>query len=65
MKIILIRHAKVLLDKTQKITASQMNTWVEAYNCAAVDMTLPKQDVMHWLLGKANKAYLSAILTQR
>jgi len=46
MKIILIRHAKVLLDNTQKKTASQMNTWVEAYNHAPIDITLPSKEVV-------------------
>jgi len=51
MKIILIRHAKVLLDNTQKITASQMNTWVEAYNHAPIDTTLPSKEVIHYIKG--------------
>ena len=46
MKIILIRHAKVLLDSTKKIIASQMNTWVEAYNQAPIDTTLPSKEVI-------------------
>jgi len=46
MKIILIRHAKVLLDSTKKITASQMNTWVDAYNHAPIDTTLPSKEVI-------------------
>ena len=46
MKIILIRHAKVLLDSTQKITASEMNAWVEAYNHAPIDTTLPSKEVI-------------------
>ena len=46
MKITLIRHAKVLLDSTKKITASQMNTWVEAYNHAPIDTTLPNQEII-------------------
>jgi len=47
MKITLIRHAKVLLDNTQNITASQMNTWVEAYNHAPIDTTPPNKEVIH------------------
>ena len=46
MQIILIRHAKVLLEKTEKITASQMNTWVEVYNHASIDITLPNQELI-------------------
>jgi len=46
MQIILIRHAKVLLDNTQKITASQMNIWVEAYNHAPIDIILPSKEVI-------------------
>ncbi len=46
MQITLIRHARVLLDNTQKITASQMNAWVEAYNYAPIDITLPSKEVV-------------------
>ena len=46
MQIVLIRHAKVLLDSTKKITASEMNTWVEAYNHAPIDITLPSKEVV-------------------
>jgi len=42
----LIRHAKVLLDNTQKISSSQMNTWVEAYNHAPIDTILPSKEVV-------------------
>jgi len=51
LKIILIRHAKVLLDNTQKISSSQMNTWVEAYNHAPIDTTLPSKEVIHYIKG--------------
>ena len=51
MKIILIRHAKVLLDNTQKITAFEMNTWVEAYNHAPIDITLPSKEVIRQIKG--------------
>jgi len=51
MKIILIRHAKVLLDSTKKITASEMNTWVEAYNHAPIDITLPRKEVISHIKG--------------
>lgn len=46
MKIILIRHAKVLLDSTQKLTASQMKRWVERYNHAAIDTIVPSKKVI-------------------
>ena len=51
MKLILIRHAKVLLDTTQKISSSQMNTWVEAYNKAPIDTTLPSKEVIEHIKG--------------
>ncbi|HIQ27192.1 MAG TPA: hypothetical protein EYH42_01660 [Sulfurovum sp.] len=46
MKIILIRHAKVLLESKEKISASQMNIWVEKYNNAPIDTTLPSKEVI-------------------
>ena len=46
MQIILIRHAKVLLDSQEKISASQMNIWVEKYNHAPIDTTLPSQEII-------------------
>lgn len=46
MKIILIRHAKVLLDNKQKISASQMKAWVDEYNYAPIDKTKPTQELI-------------------
>ena len=51
MKIILIRHAKVIIDSTKKITASEMNTWVEAYNHAPIDRRLPCNEVIELIKG--------------
>ncbi len=45
MKIILIRHAKVLLGNSEKIPASQMKAWVEAYNQAPIETTVPSEAV--------------------
>jgi len=50
MKITLIRHAKVLLDNTQKITASHMNTWIEAYNHADIETMLPSKEVIEHII---------------
>ncbi len=61
MKIILIRHAKVLLDSRQKITASQMNSWVEAYNHALIDRTLPGKEVIS-LIKDADIVLASSLL---
>lgn len=49
MQIVLIRHAKVLLSNTQKITASQMSAWIEAYNNASIDTTPPSKEVIHYI----------------
>ncbi len=49
MQIVLIRHAKVLLSNTQKITASQMNAWIGAYNNASIDTTPPSKEVIHYI----------------
>jgi len=46
MKIILIRHAKVLLVDYAKITASQMRAWVDEYNYASINTTLPSKEVI-------------------
>ncbi|NKQ40085.1 MAG: hypothetical protein HF962_00730 [Sulfurovum sp.] len=51
MKIILTRHAKVLLDNSQKITASQMNAWVVAYNHASIDTAPPSKEVIQYIKG--------------
>ncbi len=63
MKIILTRHAKVLLENTQKITASQMNTWVEVYNHAPIDMTLPNEEVIRHI--KDADIVLASSLTRK
>lgn len=46
MKIILIRHAKVLIEDSAKISASQMQTWVDSYNVSSIDPSLPKNEVI-------------------
>jgi len=46
MKIILIRHAKVLIENTSKISASQMQTWVDSYNVSPIDTSLPEDEVV-------------------
>lgn len=46
MKIILIRHAKVLLDNKEKITASQMQAWVDEYNHAPIDKIKPNKELI-------------------
>jgi len=47
MTITLIRHAKVLADESQKMYASEIPKWVEHYNLAAVDKTLPNDAVVN------------------
>jgi len=46
MKIILIRHARVLIEDSAKISASQMQTWVDSYNVSPIDTALPKSEVV-------------------
>jgi len=45
-QIILVRHAKVLIHHNQRIPASQMRAWVEQYNQAPIDRTLPEGEVI-------------------
>jgi len=46
MTITLIRHAKVLAKEDTKLYASEMTQWVEHYNTAPIDETLPKSEVI-------------------
>ena len=46
MQIVLIRHAKVLIENQNSTTANEMNRWVEEYNHAPIDSTLPKNEVV-------------------
>jgi len=46
MTITLIRHAKVLAKEDTKLYASEMPQWVEYYNTAPIDETLPKSEVI-------------------
>ncbi len=48
-KIILIRHAKVLINKEQKLYASQMNEWVQEYNTSSIDITLPSKKTIEYI----------------
>jgi len=46
MTITLIRHAKVLAKEDKRLHASEMPRWVEHYNTAPIDGTLPKSTVI-------------------
>ena len=46
MTITLIRHAKVLAQEDTKLHASEVPEWVEHYNTAPVEETLPKDTVI-------------------
>ena len=48
-KIILVRHAKVLARENQKIYASEVAGWVEHYNEAPIDTSLPECTVIQRL----------------
>ncbi len=46
MQIVLVRHAKVLIENQNSTTANEMNRWVEEYSHAPIDSTLPKNEVV-------------------
>ncbi len=47
MQIDLVRHAKVDLESTQKINASALHKWVQAYNNAPIqNMILPPEETL-------------------
>jgi len=46
MKIILVRHAKVLLPHKELLYASEMRAGVESYDQAPIETTVPNRDVM-------------------
>jgi len=46
MTITLIRHAKVLAKEDTRLYASEMPRWVEHYNIASIDETLPQSAVI-------------------
>jgi len=48
-QITLVRHAKVLIEDKQRIKASQMPNWIDAYNHAFVDSTLPSMEMVEQL----------------
>ena len=52
-KIILIRHAKVLIDSNTKIYAKDMQEWIKSYNQANIDTTMPSKEVIE-LIESAN-----------
>ena len=41
MQIILIRHAKVLINYNKKIKADDINSWINIYNNSPIDKSLP------------------------
>jgi len=46
MTITLIRHAKVLAKEDERLYASQLPKWIEHYNMAPIDKSLPKDGVI-------------------
>jgi hypothetical protein len=46
MTITLIRHAKVLAKEDEMLFASQLPKWIEHYNMAPIDKSLPKDGVI-------------------
>jgi len=64
MKIILIRHAKVLIEDSAKISASQMQAWVDSYNVSSIDPSLPKNEVI-MLIKNADTVLASSLSRTR
>jgi len=60
MQIVLIRHAKVLIDSDTKIYAKDMQEWVKQYDLAEVEQTLPSEDIIE--LTKSANIVLSSKL---
>ena len=46
MQIVLVRHAKVLMENQKSTNANEMNRWVEEYNHAPIDSRLPNSEVV-------------------
>lgn len=61
MKIILVRHAKVLLSQNKPIYASEMQTWVETYDQADIDKTVPRDENLKVLLSESHVIVSSAL----
>jgi len=51
VQIILIRHAKVLINSDTKIFAKDMQEWVKSYNQAKIDTTMPSKEVIELING--------------
>ncbi len=62
MQIILVRHAKVSIDSSIKLKASQMRGWVERYDSSPIETSPPAPEV----IAKINNAdlVLSSSLTR-
>ena len=61
MKITLVRHAKVLLPRTESMDATAMNTWLEAYDSAPIDEALPEDEILKSLLEESRVLVCSAL----
>ncbi|MCB4743989.1 MAG: hypothetical protein LGB05_08000 [Sulfurovum sp.] len=61
-QIILIRHAKVLMDNSIKLKASEMMAWVESYNHAPIEKTLPTQEAIRQI--KSTNVILASTLSR-
>ena len=60
MQIVLVRHAKVLIENQNSTSANEMNRWVEEYNHAPIDSTLPKNEVVS-LIQNSNYKIVSSL----
>jgi len=60
MTITLIRHAKVLATEDTRLYASEMPQWVEHYNTAPIDGTLPQSTVIQHIK-RANVVVASSL----
>lgn len=61
MKIILLRHGKPILPHFDKMTGSEFNNWIDAYNNAALDNDCPPTDEALAISKSCNYAICSTL----
>jgi len=62
MRIILVRHAKVLADTDTPVLAAQLQTWLKHYDTAPVDNALPSQELFR--LAQASRFVFTSTLSR-
>ena len=61
MKIVLVRHAKVLLKSSDPMGSVAMSRWLEAYDSAPVDLSLPHDKTLNELINESNTVVCSSL----